>query len=60
MSTLALLVIMLLCLVGLMMVGVIAYVVYRRPALSQPLMVALTAAGCFAAVVTVIVTASGQ
>jgi len=59
-STLALLVIMLLGLVGMMVVGAIAYAVHRRPALGQPLMVALTAAGVFAAAVTVIVTASGR
>ncbi|WP_331763551.1 hypothetical protein OH738_40645 (plasmid) [Streptomyces hirsutus] len=60
MSTLVLLVVLLLSLVGLMLVGALAYVVHRHPALSQPLTVALAGAGVFAAVITVIVTVSGR
>ncbi|MGW6144296.1 hypothetical protein [Streptomyces sp. NPDC055140] len=60
MSTLALLVILLLGLVGLMLVGALAYAVHRRPSLSQPMTVALTGAGVFAAVITVIVTVGGR
>ncbi|MFF8618510.1 hypothetical protein [Streptomyces sp. NPDC015350] len=60
MSTLVLLVLLLLVLVGLMLVGTLAYAVHRRPSLSQPLTVALTGAGVFAAVVTIIVTAGGR
>ncbi|GHI04174.1 hypothetical protein AQI88_35375 [Streptomyces cellostaticus] len=60
MSTLALLVVLLLGLVGLMLVSALAYAVHRRPALSQPLTVALTGAGVFAAMITVIVTVGGR
>ncbi|MGI5372692.1 hypothetical protein ACQEV2_00140 [Streptomyces sp. CA-251387] len=56
MSTLALLVVLLLDLVGLMLIGALAYAVYRRPTLSQPLTAALTGAGVFVAAVAVIVT----
>ncbi|MDX3232575.1 hypothetical protein [Streptomyces sp. ME19-01-6] len=57
MSTLALLVVLLLVLVGLLVVGGLAYVVYRRPMLTQPLTVALAGAAVLVAVVTVVVTA---
>ncbi|MCX4707154.1 hypothetical protein [Streptomyces sp. NBC_01373] len=60
MSTLVLLVILLLGLVGLILVGALAYAVHRRPALSQPLTVALTGAAVFAAVIALIVTVGGQ
>ncbi|MFM9812836.1 hypothetical protein ACKI16_30515 [Streptomyces scabiei] len=60
MSTLALLVVLLLMLVGLLFVGALAYVVYRRPMLSQPLAVALAGAGVLAAVVTAVVTAGAR
>ncbi|MCW8383909.1 hypothetical protein [Streptomyces justiciae] len=60
MSTLALLVVLLLVLVGLLFVGALAYAVYRRPALSQPLMVALAGATALIGVVTAIVTAGAR
>ncbi|MFF2852946.1 hypothetical protein ACFVT5_42675 [Streptomyces sp. NPDC058001] len=60
MSTLALLVVLLLFLVGLMFVSALAYAVYRRPVLTQPLMVALTGAAVLVAAVTAVVgTAAG-
>ncbi|MFH9500567.1 hypothetical protein ACH4L9_34715 [Streptomyces globisporus] len=52
MSTLALLVVLLLVLVGLMFVGTLGYAVYRRPVLTQPLTVALAAAAVLVAMVT--------
>ncbi|MDF9801506.1 hypothetical protein ACFVZE_05570 [Streptomyces anulatus] len=52
MSTLALLVILLLVLVGLMVVGALGYAVYRRPVLTQPLTVALAGAAVLIAMVT--------
>ncbi|MFF0199073.1 hypothetical protein ACFYT5_39855 [Streptomyces anulatus] len=52
MSTLALLVILLLVLVGLIVVGALGYAVYRRPALTQPLTVALAGAAVLIATVT--------
>ncbi|MFH8670254.1 hypothetical protein ACH4MN_37885 [Streptomyces anulatus] len=52
MSTLALLVILLLVLVGLMVVGALGYAVYRRPVLTQPLTVALAGAAVLIATVT--------
>lgn len=45
MSTLALLAILLLVLVGLLLVSTLAYAVYRRPMLTQPLTVALAGTG---------------
>lgn len=56
MSTFALLIVMLLVLVGLLFVGALAYAVYRRPALSQPLTVALAGAGVLTTLVTMIIT----
>ncbi|MFE3150716.1 MULTISPECIES: hypothetical protein [unclassified Streptomyces] len=60
MSTLALLVVLLLGLVGLMLTCGLAYAVHRRPSLSQPLNAALTGAAVFAAVITVIVTVGSR
>ena len=60
MSTLALLVVLLLVLVGLLLLGALAYAVYRLPRLTQPLTVALTGAGVLAAVVAVVVTAGAR
>ncbi|MEU2929514.1 hypothetical protein ABZ636_31350 [Streptomyces sp. NPDC007251] len=56
MSTLALLVVLLLVLVGLLFIGALAYAVHRRPRLTQPLTVALTGAGVLVAMVTAVVT----
>lgn len=55
MSTLALLVMLLLILAGLIVIGGLAYVVHRRPALAQPLTVALAGATVLAAIVLGIV-----
>lgn len=56
MSTLALLVVLLLGLVCLLTVSFLAYLVYRRPALSQPLMVALSGAAVLVAMIGAVVT----
>ncbi|MEV6134326.1 hypothetical protein AB0M05_47315 [Streptomyces violaceusniger] len=58
MSTIALLVVLLLALVGLLLMGALAYVVYRRPVLTQPVTVALAGAAVLVAMVTVVVSAS--
>ncbi len=55
-----LLVVLLLVLVGLLLMGGLAYVVYRRPVLTQPLMVALAGAAVLVALVTAVVTASAR
>ncbi|MGW0771970.1 hypothetical protein [Streptomyces sp. NPDC002676] len=60
MSTLALLVVLLLVLVGLLAVAALGYVAYRRPVLSQPLTVALAGAVVLVAVVTTVTTAGGR
>ncbi|MFP8887847.1 hypothetical protein [Streptomyces mangrovi] len=60
MSTLALLVVLLLVLVGLLFLGALAYAVYRNPRLAQPLIVALTGAGVLAALITAVVTAGAR
>ena len=60
MSTLVLLVALLLVLVGLLIVGGLAYVVYRRPMLTQPLTVALAGAAVLVAVVTAVVAVGAQ
>ncbi|MCF3137302.1 hypothetical protein [Streptomyces olivochromogenes] len=60
MSALALLVVLLLVLVGLIVVGGLVYVAYRRPALGMPLTVGLAAAGVLAAVVFGIVQSAGR
>ncbi|MFE9334974.1 hypothetical protein [Streptomyces sp. NPDC006925] len=53
MSTLALLVLLLLVLVCLLSVDALGYAVYRHPALSQPLTVALAGAALLVAVVAI-------
>ncbi|MEU3189796.1 hypothetical protein ABZ686_03975 [Streptomyces sp. NPDC006992] len=53
MPTLALLVLLLLVLVCLLSVGALGCAVYRHPALSQPLMVALAGAALLVAVVAI-------
>ncbi|MFH9677401.1 hypothetical protein ACH4L5_34755 [Streptomyces sp. NPDC017405] len=58
MSVTALLVILLLVLVGLLGLGVLGYVVYRRPGLTQPVIVMITGAGALATVVGVLVAAA--
>lgn len=55
-STLALLVVLLLVLVGLLVIGALAYAVHRFPRLTQPLTVALVGAGVLVAMVTAVVT----
>ncbi|MET9462586.1 hypothetical protein ABZY05_47650 [Streptomyces canus] len=52
MLTLALLLVLLLFLVGLIIVGGLAYAVYRWPVVTMPLTVALAGAAVLAAVVT--------
>ncbi|MFJ4576862.1 hypothetical protein ACIP4W_36760 [Streptomyces sp. NPDC088846] len=54
MSSLGLLVLLLLVLVALLVVGGLAYVVYRHPALATPLMVATGAAAVLVACLGVI------
>ncbi|MFC7014499.1 hypothetical protein ACFQMH_22820 [Streptomyces viridiviolaceus] len=51
MSTLALLVVLLLLLVGLLFLGALGYLVHRHPALARPLTVVLTGAGVLVALV---------
>ncbi|MFC7015526.1 hypothetical protein ACFQMH_28255 [Streptomyces viridiviolaceus] len=51
MSTLALLVVLLLVLVGLLFLGALGYLAHRRPALARPLTVVLTGAGVLVALV---------
>jgi hypothetical protein len=58
MSTLALLVVLLLVLVVLLVIGALGYAVYRRPALTQPLTVALTGAAVLVAAVATVASAS--
>lgn len=55
MSTLALLVLLLLVLVGFLVVGVPAYLVHRHPSLVAPVGVAIAAAALLAACVVPIV-----
>ncbi|MGW3148907.1 hypothetical protein ACWDG1_30380 [Streptomyces sp. NPDC001177] len=55
----ALLVVLLLVLVGLVLVGGLVYVAYRRPPLAMPLTVGLTGAGVLAAIVFGIVQPEG-
>ncbi|KOV71838.1 hypothetical protein ADL00_07010 [Streptomyces sp. AS58] len=57
MSTLALLVVLLLVLVGLLVVGALGYAVHRRPALTAPLTVALAGAAVLGAMVTTVASA---
>ncbi|WP_181384453.1 hypothetical protein [Streptomyces sp. NWU49] len=54
MSTLALLVVLLLVLVGLLIFGALAYLVHRHPALTQPLAVGLAGLAVMGAVVAAI------
>ncbi|WP_328842951.1 hypothetical protein [Streptomyces sp. NBC_00258] len=54
MSTLALLIVLLLVLVGLLTAGGLAYVVHRHPALAQPLTVGLSGLALLGALVAVI------
>ncbi|MDN3265839.1 hypothetical protein QWJ26_39830 [Streptomyces sp. CSDS2] len=58
MSVTALLVILLLVLVSFLALGVLGYAVYRRPRLTQPVIVMLTGAGALATVVGVLVAVS--
>lgn len=51
MSTLALLVVLLLVLVGLLFLGALGYLVHRQPALARPLTVVLAGAGVLVALV---------
>ncbi|WP_406368328.1 hypothetical protein OG788_46525 [Streptomyces sp. NBC_00647] len=60
MSTLAILVGLLLILVIGMVVVALAYAVYRRPVLTQPVLVALTAVGSLVAIVGTIVTVGAR
>ncbi|GAA2350740.1 hypothetical protein [Streptomyces violaceusniger] len=60
MSTIALLVVLLLVLVGLLVLGALAYVVYRRPVLTQPLTVALAGAAVLVAMVAAVVSAGAS
>ena len=60
MSTLALLVALLLVLVGILILGALAYVVYRVPRLAQPLTVALASAGVLAALITAVVNVGAR
>jgi hypothetical protein len=47
-------------LVGLLLMGALAYAVYRRPVLTQPLTVALAAAAVLVATITTIVNAGSR
>ncbi|MFC9282764.1 hypothetical protein [Streptomyces collinus] len=60
MSTLALLVVLLLVMVGALVVTMLAYAVYRRPVLTAPLTVALTGAAVLVAMVTTVASAAGR
>ncbi|MFF1404978.1 hypothetical protein [Streptomyces sp. NPDC058294] len=60
MSTLALLVVLLLVLVGALVVAALGYAVYRRPALTAPLTVALAGAAVLVAMVTTVASAGGR
>ncbi|MGW5498783.1 hypothetical protein [Streptomyces olivaceoviridis] len=60
MSTLALLVVLLLFLVGALVVTAIGYAAYRRPVLTAPLTVALTGAAVLVAMVTTVASAAGR
>ncbi|MFF5860760.1 hypothetical protein ACFY8B_35080 [Streptomyces sp. NPDC012751] len=60
MSTLALLVVLLLVLVGALVVAALGYAVYRRPVLTAPLTVALAGATVLVALVTTVATAAGR
>ncbi|WP_327188294.1 hypothetical protein [Streptomyces sp. NBC_01334] len=55
MSTLALLVVLLLVLVGLLVVGGLAYLARRHPAWVQPLLVGLAGVTALAALITPVV-----
>ncbi|MDV9168632.1 hypothetical protein R6V09_00550 [Streptomyces sp. W16] len=56
MSTLALLVVLLLVLVGGIIFGGLAYVAHRHPSCREPLIIGLTGVAVLAALVTPIVT----
>jgi cytochrome b subunit of formate dehydrogenase len=58
-STLAALVVLLVILVVGLITGAVIYTVYRRPALSSPVMAGLATVAAFAAVLAVIVAAGG-
>ncbi|MGW5497757.1 hypothetical protein [Streptomyces olivaceoviridis] len=60
MSTLVLLVVLLLFLVGALVVAALGYAVYRRPVLTAPLTVALAGAAVLVAMVTAVTSAAGQ
>ncbi|NUH42919.1 hypothetical protein HUF15_40590 [Streptomyces samsunensis] len=57
MFTLAMLVVLLLVLVGLLLLGALAYLVHRRPVLTQPLTVAMAGAAVLVAMVAAVVSA---
>jgi hypothetical protein len=59
MSTLVALVVLLLVLVGMMVVLGLGYAVYRRPALTAPITVAMAGAAVLVAVVTTLVSVTG-
>ncbi|MEU0475698.1 hypothetical protein ACIF80_32985 [Streptomyces sp. NPDC085927] len=60
MLTLVMLVGLLLTLVSLLVVGALAYVVHRRPVLTQPVTVALAAAAILIAAVSAIIAAGAR
>ncbi|WP_254645923.1 hypothetical protein [Streptomyces malaysiensis] len=51
------LVVLLLVLVGLLLLGALAYLVHRRPVLTQPLTVAMAGAAVLVAMVAAVVSA---
>jgi len=53
-------VVLLLFLIGLLFVGGLAYAVYRRPVLTQPLIVAMAAATVLVGMVTAVVAVGAQ
>lgn len=59
MSTLALLVVVLLVLVVLLTVSAVVYLVHRRPSLNGPVTAGLATVAALAAVLAVVLTASG-
>ncbi|MCI3274565.1 hypothetical protein [Streptomyces cylindrosporus] len=60
MSTLVVLVVLLLGLVGLMAVGLLAYCVHRHPTLTQPLSVALAGSAVLITLVATIISTAGH
>ncbi|MEU5902666.1 hypothetical protein [Streptomyces venezuelae] len=60
MSTLAMLVVLLLVLMSVLIVGAVAYVVHRRPALRHAVTAGLAATAALATVIGVVVSAGGR